>query len=249
MDKTLFKRLARGLGLPVVEWREVTASRWSSDRAGVLAELDAFARGLGDERLMVKPARLGSSVGMTIAHTAGDRAAALDEAFRFDSLALVERYLPSPRELEVSIIGNDPAAIEQFGPGEVIAGREFYDYVAKYTPGMSETSLTAELEPRERNLVLKYARDAYRAAGVEGFARVDFLMTADGQIYLSEINTIPGFTPISLFPTLPASAGLDFADVCERVLELAIERHANRRVRRTPARRPATDSCCMSRDR
>jgi D-alanine-D-alanine ligase len=181
---------------------------------------------------MVKPARLGSSVGMTIAHAAGERAAALEEAFRFDSLALVERYLPSPRELEVSIIGNDPAAIEQFGPGEVIAGREFYDYIAKYTPGMSETSLTAELEPRERNLVLKYARDAYRAAGVEGFARVDFLMTTDGQIYLSEINTIPGFTPISLFPSLPASAGLDFGDVCERVVELALERHANRRARR-----------------
>ena len=123
----------------------------------------------------------------------------------------------------------------------MIAGREFYDYVAKYTPGMSETSLTAELEPRDRNLVLKYARDAYRAAGVEGFARVDFLMTTDGQIYLSEINTIPGFTPISLFPSLPASAGLDFGDVCERVVELALERHASRRARRLqPADLPRT---------
>jgi D-alanine-D-alanine ligase len=235
MDKALFKRLARGLGLPVVEWREVSASRWGRDRDGVLGELDAFARGLAEERLMVKPARLGSSVGMTIAHTVAERAPALDEAFRFDSLALVERYLRKPRELEVSVVGNDAGDLEQYGPGEVIAGREFYDYVAKYTPGMSETSLTAELEPRERNLVLKFARDAYRAAGVEGFARVDFLLASDGQVYLSEINTIPGFTPISLFPTLPSSAGLDFADVCERIVELALERHAGRRTRRLTA--------------
>lgn len=227
MDKSRFKRLAQGLGLPVVEWREVTASRWATHRDGVLVELAAFAAGLGDPRLMVKPAHLGSSVGMSIAHTAAERPAALDEAFRYDSLALAERYLVRPRELEVSVLGNDPARIEEFGPGEVVSGREFYDYVAKYTPGMSETSIRAELEPRQRNLILKYARDAYRATGVEGFARVDFLMDGD-RIYLSEINTIPGFTPISLFPRLPGAAGMDFGDVCVRVVELALERHAGR---------------------
>jgi D-alanine-D-alanine ligase len=227
MDKALFKRLVRGIGLPVVDWREVTATSWERDRAGVLAELAAFTSSLGDERLMVKPARLGSSLGMTIAHDASEWPAALDEAFRYDTLALAERYLVRPREIEVSVIGNDPARIEQYGPGEVISGREFYDYVAKYTPGLSETMTNAELEPRQRALILKYARDAYRAAGVEGFARIDFLLSGS-EIFLSEINTIPGFTPISLFPSMPASSGLDFGRVCVRVVELAIERHARR---------------------
>jgi len=238
MDKAIFKRLVRGLGLPVAPWREVTEGRWASDPAGVLTELDAFAAGNGDPRVMVKPARLGSSLGMTLAHSAAERPAALDEVFRFDSLALVEQYLPRPREIEVSVLGNDPATIEQYGPGEVIAGREFYDYVAKYTPGMSQTSAHAELDPRQRALILKYARDAYRAIGAEGFARVDFLVTEEG-IVVSEINTIPGFTPISLFPTMPASAGLDFGDVCLRVVELAIQRHAGRiRAALTPADLP-----------
>ena len=227
MDKAIFKRLTRGLGLPVVDWREVSQTRWETDPEGVLTELAAFAAESGDERLMVKPARLGSSVGMTLAHDASERAAALEEAFRFDTLALAERYVPGARDLEVSVIGNDPAEISEYGPGEVIAGHEFYDYAAKYTPGLSETSTHAEVDPRTRALIRKLARDAYRAIGAEGFARVDFLLAPDG-LYLSEINTIPGFTPISLFPTMPSEGGLDFAAVCERVVELAIERRARR---------------------
>jgi D-alanine-D-alanine ligase len=130
----------------------------------------------------------------------------------------------------VAVIGN-AGPVEDFGPGEVISGREFYDYVAKYTPGMSETSTTAELEPAQRALARKYARDAFRAIGAEGFGRVDFLLS-DGRLFISELNTIPGFTPISLFPTLPAEAGYDFAGVCLRVLDLALERHAGRVGRR-----------------
>jgi D-alanine-D-alanine ligase len=228
MDKAVFKRLARGLGLPVVDWREIPADRWARERSGVLAELESFAAATGDPRLMVKPARLGSSVGMSLAHTLEERGPALDEAFRYDSLALAERYVAGARDLEVSVMGNDPARLELYGPGEVLAGHEFYDYAAKYTPGLSETSTHAELPGPMRAAVLKIARDAYRAIGAEGFARVDFLVQGD-TIYLSEINTIPGFTPISLFPTLPADGGYDFAAVCERVVGLAIERHAGRR--------------------
>jgi D-alanine-D-alanine ligase len=227
MDKAVFKRLVRGLGLPVLDWREIGKARWEREPDAVLAELEAFATSTGDPRLMIKPARLGSSVGMTLAHGPAERGPGLDGAFRFDTLALAERYLPGARDLEVSVIGNDPARIEEFGPGEVIAGHEFYDYAAKYTPGLSETSAHAELPAAIRALIRKFARDAYRAIGAEGFARVDFLV-ADGQIYVSEINTIPGFTPISLFPTLPAEAGLDFTAVCERVVELALERHRAR---------------------
>jgi D-alanine-D-alanine ligase len=226
MDKALQKRIWRGLGLPVVDWREIRAAAWRANPAAVLGELEAFAGGTGDPRLMVKPARLGSSVGMTLAHGPEERGAALDLAFRYDTLAVVERYLDHARDLEVSIIGSE-APLGVYGPGEVIAGHEFYDYAAKYTPGLSESTTHAEVEPGQREAIRKLARDAYRALGCEGFARVDFLVRGM-DIHLSEINTIPGFTPISLFPTLPAEAGLDFTAVCLRVVDLALERHAAR---------------------
>ena len=153
--------------------------------------------------------------------------AALDDAFRFDTVALAETYLAGARDLEVSVIGNDPARLSLYGPGEIVSGHEFYDYAAKYTAGLSETSTRAEVTDLQRATILKIARDAYRAIGAEGFARVDFLLAGES-IYLSEINTIPGFTPISLFPTMPAEAGTTFADVCRRIVELAVERHAAR---------------------
>ncbi len=227
MDKAIFKRLCRGIGLPVVEWREVRAARWAADPVAVRTELEAFATGSAGGRLMVKPARLGSSVGMTLVHEPGELAAALDLAFRYDTLVLAEAYVPGARDLEVSVIGNDPAALELYGPGEIVSGHEFYDYTAKYTAGLSESSMTAEITAAQRAVIQKIARDAYRAIGAEGFARIDFLVAGE-TIYLSEINTIPGFTPISLFPTLPAAAGYSFADVCARVVELARERHAGR---------------------
>jgi D-alanine-D-alanine ligase len=227
MDKAVFKRLVRGIGLPVVDWREVRAARWAADRAAVLAELASFAAGTADERLMVKPSGLGSSVGISLAHGAAEYGPALDEAFRFDAVALAEAYVAGARDLEISVIGNDHARLELYGPGEIVAGHEFYDFAAKYTPGLSETSLRAEVSPRTKASMLKIARDAYRAIGAEGFARVDFLLR-DEEIFLSEINTIPGFTPISLFPTLPAEAGYSFTDVCLKVVDLAIERHAAR---------------------
>jgi D-alanine-D-alanine ligase len=238
MDKALQKRLWRGLGLPVVDWREIRIGRWEAERDAVLAELDAFALAAAEMRLMIKPARLGSSVGMTLAHAPAERGPGLDLAFRHDSLAVVERYVEHARDLEVSVIGND-APLELYGPGEIVAGHEFYDYAAKYTPGLSETAIRAEIDESVRQRILKIARDAYRAVGAEGFARVDFLVRGDDEVYVSEINTIPGFTPISLFPTMPSVAGLDFAAVCRRVVELAVDRHARRSgVRLTPDQLP-----------
>ena len=239
MDKVVQKRIWRGLGLPVIDSVEVRAAAWAANSRGVLGQLEAFAGAASppEPRLMVKPARLGSSIGMTLAHTPEERAAGLDLAFRYDDLAIVERYLAKARDLEVSVIGNEPP-LGVYGPGEIVAGHEFYDYDAKYTPGLSETSTRAELPDATRELMKKLARDAYRAIGAEGFARVDFLVRDDA-IYLSEVNTIPGFTPISLFPTMPAEAGLDFTAVCLRILELAIERHARRaRGRLRPADLP-----------
>lgn len=237
MDKALFKRMCRGLGLPVVDWREVRASRWAGDRNTILGELRAFAAGGDDPRLMIKPARLGSSVGMTLVHDPDgpdELASALDAAFRYDDLALAETYLAGARDLEVSVIGNDPAQIEVFGPGEIVSGHEFYDYAAKYTPGLSETSTRAEVTDAQRRAIHKLARDVYRAIAAEGFARIDFLVAGD-RIVVSEINTIPGFTPISLFPTMPAEGGYTFVAVCRRIIDLALERHAARPgVRLTP---------------
>jgi D-alanine-D-alanine ligase len=231
MDKAAFKRLVRGIGLPVVDWLEVRSARWRADRDAVLAELEAFARGTESGRLMVKPAGLGSSVGITLVHDASELPAALEEAFRHDDVALAEAWLDRARDLEVSVIGNDHARLELYGPGEILAGNEFYDYAAKYTPGLSETSIRAEIPAPMRASILKIARDVYRAIGAEGFARIDFLVR-DDRVYLSEINTIPGFTPISLFPTLPAEGGYTFADVCAKVVDLALERHAGRARRR-----------------
>jgi D-alanine-D-alanine ligase len=233
MDKAAQKRVWRGLGLPVIDWLEVRGVAWQQSRPGVLGQLAAFAGASSDPRLMIKPARLGSSVGMTLAHTPEEREAALELAFRYDDLAVVERYLPDARDLEVSVIGTEPP-LGVYGPGEVIAGHEFYDYEAKYTPGLSETSTRAEIPDAMREVMKKLARDAYRAVGAEGFARVDFLVR-DEQVFISEINTIPGFTPISLFPTMPSEAGLDFSAVCLRILDLALERHAARGRRRLTA--------------
>ena len=227
MDKALFKRLVRGLGMPVVDWVEVTAPRWASARPLVLDEIAAFSERCNELRLMVKPARMGSSVGMSIAHAPAERGRALDEAFRFDSLAIVERYLDHPRELEVAVVGNDPAALEAYGPGEVFPGREFYDYVAKYSDGVSEVTPKADIPEALGIRVRSMALDAYRAIGSEGFARVDFLLAGD-ELNLNEINTIPGFTPISLFPQMAATGLGSFGAVCRRIVQLAEERQASR---------------------
>ena len=234
MDKALYKRLVRGLGLKVVDWTEVGAARWAVDRQGALERLEAFSASCGESRLMMKPARMGSSVGMSIAHTPAERGRSLDEAFRFDSLVIVERYLDHPRELEVAVLGNDPQALDVFGPGEVFPGREFYDYVAKYSDGVSKTTIRADLDESLGRRIRETALKAYRAIGCEGFARVDFLLAGD-ELYLNEINTVPGFTPISLFPQVAAAGLGGFGAVCLRIVELAEQRHAGRVRRRLTA--------------
>ena len=208
MDKAVFKRLVAGdraAGRRLARGPRRRAGRASA--AAVLAELEAFAAGTGDPRLMVKPSRLGSSVGMTLAHGPDEYAAALDEAFRYDTVALAEAYLAGARDLEVSVIGNDHARLELYGPGEIVAGHEFYDYAAKYTPGLSEIvdprgglDPDAGRDPEDRPRRLP----GDRRRGL----RPDRLPVRGDDLFLSEINTIPGFTPISLFPTMPADGRL-----------------------------------------
>ena len=234
MDKSLFKRFADGLGLPVVPWIDVTAAELSRDPDGTLGSLAAFSAVLPNAQLMVKPARLGSSVGLTIVEDPADRAelaAALRLAFSFDDRALAEAYLVHPRELEVAVVGNGPADVAVYGPGEIVPGHRFYDYDDKYRDGIARLLPRADVPPELRERLQEIARSAFLAIGAEGFARVDFLLDRD-RLFLNEINTIPGFTPISMFPKVCADAGVDFATVCERIVELAMERASRRPPRR-----------------
>ncbi|MGH2407332.1 MAG: D-alanine--D-alanine ligase [Candidatus Limnocylindrales bacterium] len=233
MDKVLFKRLARALEMPVVPFEPVARADYERDTAALLQRLEAFAMRLPDRRLMVKPARLGSSVGMSIVHRPDEPPfleRAMAEAFRWDDLLLAEAYLAAPRELEVAVLGNGTQTVA-YGPGEVIPGHEFYDYEAKYATGVSRTVVRPEIGPAVGERVRELARAAYAAIGASGFARVDFLLHG-GRVYISEINTIPGFTPISLFPMLCADGGLDFATLALRIATLALERSALRPAKR-----------------
>jgi D-alanine-D-alanine ligase len=231
MDKTLFKRICGSLELPVLPWMEVRGGEYAADPRAVERSLAAFAAEFPDPRLVCKPARLGSSIGISIVRRPEDRgelAAALGEALRYDDLVLLEPYLDHPRELETSVLGNTRADTVAYGPGEVLPGREFYDFVAKYRSDESVTLAQADLEPSLADEIRRAAVEAYLAIGACGFARVDMLLSGDGIPFISEINTIPGFTPISLFPRMTAQGGLDFADTCERIVELALARAAAR---------------------
>jgi D-alanine-D-alanine ligase len=234
MDKPLFKRIARGAGLPVLDWVEVSREAWASDPDTVLADLDRLASRAAGERLIAKPACLGSSVGMGIAHGRGERAAIIEAALHFDARAIVEPCLDHPRELELGILGNPATGLRIFGPGEVLPGREFYDYADKYAAGSSaRTFPVADLPAPLAADVRRVGATAFTLIGAAGFARVDFLLDrATGDLVLNEINTIPGFTPISLFPMMAAAAGLPFAELCARIVDLGAAVRAARPVRR-----------------
>ena len=231
MDKSIFKRLAGGLGMPVVPWLDVHSAEWTDDATGVQRRIADFAASLDDPRLVVKPTRLGSSVGISIVHKPQDpeyTGGAITEAMGYGESVLIEAYLEHARELEMSVLGNSDMDLESYGPGEIFPGHEFYDYTAKYSEGVSRTTDRPEVEPALKAKIHDIARRAYLAIGTEGFARVDFLVDKDGGLYLNEINTIPGFTPISLFPVLCREGGYDFGGISEKIVELAVERERSR---------------------
>jgi len=216
MDKVVFKDLMRGHGLPVVDSAWFRRSTWDEAPSRVLREITTQ---LGDSTF-VKPARLGSSVGMTLVHEAGELAEALDEAFRYDSKVIVERYIAGARELECGVLGNDPAVV--FDPGEVHSHREWYDYEAKYVSGMADVEPRATVDPELAARLRDLALQAYRAVDGAGLARVDFLVRGT-EIYLSEMNTLPGFTATSMYPKQAELAGIAFPDLIARLIELGIE--------------------------
>jgi D-alanine-D-alanine ligase len=218
MDKAISKALFERAGLAQVPYR-VLPRRDAEAEARLLAEL-----GLP---LFVKPANLGSSVGISKVKTPQALAPALADAFRYDRKVVVERGL-EVREIEVSVLGNDEP--EASLPGEVVPDREFYDYDSKYAPD-SRTGLLipAPLEPAVTSEARRLALAAYQALGASGYSRVDlFLEKATGRLFVNEINTIPGFTSISMYPKLWEASGLGYADLLARIVSLARERHQQR---------------------
>ncbi len=234
MDKPLFKRFARGAGLPVLDWLEIGRAAWEEDRAAVLADLETLAATAPGGRLIAKPARLGSSVGMGIAHVPGERPAIVEGALAHDARVIVEPCLDRPRELELGVLGTIAGGLTVLGPGEVVPGREFYDYADKYAAGSrARTMAVADVPVEVATEVRRVGAAAFALIGAAGFARVDFLVDRrSGAVALNEINTIPGFTPISLFPKVAEAAGLPFAELCARIVDLGAAARAARPIRR-----------------
>ncbi len=217
MDKVVFKDLMRGHDLPVVASVWFRRRAWEREPQHVIREV---AETLG-AMTVVKPARLGSSVGMSVVHDLDELPAALDEAFRHDSKVIVEEYVAAARELECGVLGNDDPIV--FEPGEVRSTHEFYDYEAKYVEGLAVVEPRAVIDPDLAARLKELSLAAYRAVDAAGLARVDFLVAAD-QVYLSEMNTLPGFTATSMYPKQAELAGIPFPELIARLIDLARER-------------------------
>lgn len=216
MEKHTLKKLASNASIPVVPW--VFLDEYQSTSLASLEEEIAL---LGFP-LFVKPSRLGSSVGVGKAKTTEELKNAVKTASDFDSLILIEKAVDSPREIEVSVIGNGYQILSSV-PGEVLPGREWYDYTAKYQSKDSSLEIPAAISASHTEDIRMMAESAFRLLGGRGFARVDFFMNSEG-IWLNEINTIPGFTSISMFPKLWAASGMDSAKLLNFILDEALSR-------------------------
>jgi D-alanine-D-alanine ligase len=223
MDKVVQKDVFVRHGLPVVPYILVRRDRLRRDLAGTAAEV-AAAVGLP---CFVKPANLGSSVGIGRAADEAELRAALGEAARHDARLICEASVEARRELECGVLGNaEPRASVV---GEVVAHAAFYDYAAKYTPGGADLLVPADLPPGQAEEVRALAVRAFEVLDCAGMARVDFFLDrASGRLFVNELNTIPGFTPTSMYPRLWAASGLPYRELVTRLIELALERHAER---------------------
>jgi len=223
MDKIASKEIFIAHGLPVAPYRAVKRKRWETDPAAVIADL---ATALGYP-MFVKPANLGSSIGVSRAGSRVELEAALTEAACYDRKLLVEAAVPNAREIECSVLGNDDPLAS--APGEVVPSNEFYDYAAKYLDGRSELRIPAELPTGLAAQVRELAVQAFLALDRAGLARGDFLLgDLSGRLYLNEVNTLPGFTTISMYPRLWAASGIAYPELIGRLIDLALERHADR---------------------
>ena len=218
MDKAVQKVLFTAAGLPVVPHVVVTDKRWREDPEAV----HAGAESLGYP-VFVKPAALGSSVGISKVKSAADLDAALEEALRHGRKALVERAMEGAREIECAVLGNeDPVASV---PGEILPSSEFYDYRAKYLDRGTRLEVPAGLTPETIERVQQMSVAAFRAIDGAGMARVDFFVREPDEVVVNEINTIPGFTEVSMYPRMWEASGLPYPELVDRLIGLALERH------------------------
>jgi D-alanine-D-alanine ligase len=231
MDKEVMKRLFLAAGLPITKHVTFLRHEWKQAPKKVTTKLEAALK----YPLFVKPANLGSSVGISKAHDRKELGPAIDLAAGFDRKIVVEQAvggrgnrarMGKARELEVAVLGNDEPKASVVG--EIIPGKEFYDYEAKYLSEGSRAIIPAKLTKKQSQQVQAMALDAFRACDCAGLARVDFLLEAgdSGRLYLNEINTMPGFTSISMYPKLWEASGMKYRDLISRLIELALERKA-----------------------
>ena len=233
MDKDAMKKLFSAAGLPQTPYIALLRSEWRANPKACTKKIEGALK----YPLFVKPANLGSSVGISKVHDRSELAAAMDLAAGFDRKLVIEQGVggpgAKPRELEVAVLGND--APEASVVGEIVPGAEFYDYEAKYLSDASVPIIPAKLTAAESKQIRKMAIEAFRACDCSGLARVDFLMEPvrkgkKSRIYLNEINTLPGFTSISMYPKLWGATGVPYKQLIDRLIQLAIERHREKQL-------------------
>lgn len=230
MDKGMMKVVFAANGLDVCPYRVVRGHDWDTGRETIAEELE---RTLGYP-MFVKPANLGSSVGISKAKTRVSLLEGMDLARSFDRRIIVEAAVPEAREIECAVLGNDDPQASV--PGEVIPSREFYDYEAKYLDAGSQTVIPADLPAETAETIRRLAIEAFKAVDCAGMARVDFLLSrVDGRIFVNEVNTIPGFTTISMYSKMWSASGVSYPELLDRLIALALERHAARQQLRTSA--------------
>jgi D-alanine-D-alanine ligase len=224
MDKDIMKSLFRAARLPIVKHVTVLRSAWEKNPARVVAQIESKLR----YPVFVKPANLGSSVGISKARDRKQLRVAMAEAAKFDRKIVIEQGVGGKRnkarEIECSVLGNDQPITSL--PGEIVPGKEFYDYTAKYLAEGSELYIPAKLRANETREVRALAVRAFQAVDCAGLARVDFLMDpVTRKIFVNEINTMPGFTAISMYPKMWAASGVSYPQLITRLIELGFERH------------------------
>src|SRR6266851_480631 len=231
MDKDIMKSLFMAAGIPIVKHVTILRSDWEKNPKKVQKRVGSKLK----YPVFVKPANLGSSVGISKAHDRTALGPAIEEAAKFDRKIVIEQGVggkkQKAREIECSVLGNDEPAASL--PGEIVPGKEFYDYAAKYVDEGSQLIIPAKLTKAETKKVQELAVRSFKAVDCSGLARVDFLMEPgpgkSRKIYLNEINTMPGFTSISMYPKLWAASGLEYSDLIDRLIRLGLERHADKK--------------------
>ena len=223
MDKELARAVFAHAGLRQTEYLVVRRSAWKVDPTSILARIENALR----YPLFVKPVNLGSSIGISKVHDVESLGAALDVAAGYDIKMMVESSVEQARELECAVLGNDDPKASVIG--EIIPGAEFYDYTTKYIDDRSQLIVPADLSKSEKVSIQEMSLEAFRAIDGAGLARVDFLLSPSGEVFLNEINTMPGFTPISMYPRLWQASGIEYPELIGQLIQLALGRYGEKK--------------------